>query len=100
MYLSELIKKDKKEINKISKDKIVEAITNSKWQWESNESKVADAEKRLVEQSKNEDGAKRLMLGYLGESLPKDEYGTEKQLKEVSLLELLGKVLVKASRYE
>ena len=99
MYLSELIKLEKKELNKLPKEKIIEAITNSKWQWESNENRVAESSKKLVEQSKNEDGAKLLMLGYLGERQPEGEYGVE-PLSRVSLLELLGKVLVKASRYE
>ena len=99
MYLSELIKKDKKELNKLSKTEIIETIINSKWQWESNENKTKEAEKKLVIQSEGENAAKTLLLGYLGERMPENEYG-ELPMSKVNLLELIGKMMVKASRYE
>jgi hypothetical protein len=100
MYLSELIKKEKKELNKISKDEIIKTIVDSKWQWEHKESQIKELDAKLVKQSENERAAKMMLVGYLGKQVERDEYDNSViGLDKTSLLELLGELMVKASRY-
>ena len=100
MYLNELINKDKKELNKISKEDIVESIINSKWLWESKDNKVKELEVKLLNQSENERAAKMMLIGYLGKQVERDEYSNKvTDLDKMNLIELLGEFMVKAARY-
>lgn len=100
MYISELIKKDKKELGKMSKAEIIETILNSKWQWESNINNVKDAEQKLVKQSEGEKAVKLMLIGYLDKPVERNEYSGEIDgLHKISLVELVGELMVKAARY-
>lgn len=99
MYISDLISKDKKELNKLSKEQIVETIINSKWQWEHNKNSVTEAGEKLVKQSKGEEAAKLMLAGYLGINEPVDDYTGKLELSKLDLCQMIGQLMCKASRY-
>ena len=99
MYISNLIKMDKKELSKVSKDELVKTLSEQKWEWESKENKIKELEARLSQQSENERAVKMMLIGYLGKDVERDEYSGSVVLNKVNLSELVGEVMVKAARY-
>jgi len=99
MYLSELMKLDKKKLNKMKKDDIVKVLTESKWQWDSNITQVKTAEEKLIKNSLDSVLCKNLIVAYLGKEVERDEYSGEiKNIKTMPIVELVGELLGKVSK--
>ena len=98
LYVSSLIKMSEKEMLKLRKEDIVKCLVGYKFTFESNEENVKKADKRLIEQKVNEKAAKKLLAAYTETEIPADEYAQD-GIDKLDLLELVGKALLKASRY-
>lgn len=89
----QLLKADSKVRSKLSKAELLTLIENGAWTFKYNADKKKEAEDALVTQSKNEEAAKAILVGYL--DLPterKNDYGGTDTIK-YNLLDLVGKVL-------
>lgn len=92
MQFNELMQLSEKELNKITKEKLVKTIVDGKWHYTSLTERVAEAPKVLNEQRQAEDNAKLLLAGYLGVEVSSTTYD-DNYFGNLSLLTLIGQVL-------
>lgn len=92
-----LMKLSDKERSKLTKNELVEAIGRYSFYYKNNIEEVKQAKDALVTQSKNEDAAKAILVGYLGlPATEKSSYGDDIKV-DYTLLDLVGKVLANKS---
>ena len=90
-----LMKLDKKDMGKMSKDAIIAVLCDRKWEYTYKEEQIKGLTKELDLQSKGEFHAKALLKGYLGIKEDKEDYYNFTQhVNSLSLSELIGKTLV------
>ena len=98
MLLSELIKKDKKELNKLSKVEIIESITGSKYQYKTLEAQVKELKENNTNASAEAVLCKKMIMGFLSMPLKKEgNYGEVDAWKDEPLIGLLGQLLAKTT---
>ncbi len=99
LNLKTLIEMPMADIQKLKKDEIIKAVKTHTFYFESNIEDKKRAEQALVTQRNNEDAAIALMVGYLGLPTKREGKYGEETIK-YSLLDLVGRVLSKAARYD
>lgn len=99
LTFDQLMKLPKDELNKMNKADIIESIHTYSFYYKHNIDDVKEAREKLVEQSKGEVFAKKMLAGYLGKAQEKDEHDGD-YINRLNLPELVGETLCKASRYE
>ena len=93
-----MMKLSKQEMAKMKKEDIIEAIHTYSFYYKSNIDDVKKAKDALIEQSKGELFAKKMLAAYIGERQKDDEYD-ESYINRLDLADLVGRTLLKASRY-
>jgi len=93
MYLNDFYKLKEEEIKKLTKQELLSVLTKSRWLWDSNKREKEEADKALVDQSREEFNMKLLLKSYLGQEIEKDEYNSKKIVVKESLTELVGQML-------
>ena len=94
MYLSELVKLDKKELNKKSKAEMIECITSHSWQYTQMESEIKNLKSEIEKAKAPYNQAKLLLLGALSiDPQPISEYDDKPNLDVVDLCNLIGRLL-------
>jgi len=91
-----LMKLDKKEMGKLSKDVIIGILCDRKWEYTNKAEQIKTLTDKLDLQAKEEHHVKALLKGYLGieETGADSYYNFDQHVKGMSLAELVGKTLV------
>lgn len=98
LAFSELMKMDKKDLNKVSKSDLIESIADASFYYNHNKEQVKQAEKKLVDQSTSETMAKKTIVGLAGlpESIDKEkvtDYHGDINHSKIDINELLGHLI-------
>ncbi len=94
MYLSELIKKTKTELNAMKKDDIVDVLSQYGFQYNGAVQAKEEAEKSLKHGLAESNMCKQLIIAYLGKDVKRCEYNnTIENLHKMELSTLLGELM-------
>ena len=96
MYLTDLVKKNKAELNAMKKEDIVTCILGYGFQLKDALESVETEKKNAQLAQAPNNGLIMMMLGFLGIEPPRDDYNRTPNLRGYSLDILIGQVIAKA----
>ena len=96
MYLSELVKLDSKQLNKMKKEEIVKAISDYGYQFTHAVKGKEEAEKNLASSNSDQLALIRMFAAFIGEELQSDsDYQFNVDYRKQDLMTLAAKVMAK-----
>ncbi len=98
MYLSEAVNKTKAELNKLPKSQLVDTISNYGYQLKNATEGKAKAEAALDAARRPNDQLCMMMLSFLGDDIPQNEYSGQPDLSKVDMWALVGRLMAECIR--
>lgn len=96
MYLSDLVKKNKAELNAMKKEEIITCIVGYGFQYTSAVKEAADAKKELDLSRQPNERLIIMLMGFLGIEPEFDGYSKKPDLSGYTVEHLVGQVIAKA----
>lgn len=98
MTLSEAVNKSKTELNKLPKSQLVDVLSNYGFQLKQAIEGKTKAEADLAAARKPNDQLCMMVLSFLGDDIPKDEYSGHPRLDQVDMWALVGRLMAECIR--
>lgn len=96
MYLSELVKLDSKQLNKMKKEEIVKVVSDYGYQFTQAVNDKAEAEKKLSSSNSDQLALIRMFAAFIGEEIQSDsDYIFNVDYRKQDLMTLAAKVMAK-----